>query len=152
MDGPVRISFLIVIATGAFAIAILSFTGAVWPYAEPEGAREHLAFANAATFVTFLCALLVFAGGALVSMTSTGGWHGNLTSALSSLVFLVGLVTAGIQVTEAMNAWFVEPARMSDGMIALLRSGMMVAIVWLAGSLGLAGWLAVKKGGTGQAD
>ena len=145
MDGPVRISFLIVIAAGALAAAVLSFTGAIWPYAEPEGAREHLAFANAATFVTFFCALLIFAGGALVSMTSTDSWHGNATNALSSLIFLAGMMTAGIQVSEAMNAWFEAPPRMGEGMIALVRGAAMVALGWFAVSLGLAGWLAAGK-------
>ena len=145
MDGPIRISFLAMIATGAFAIAILSFTGALWPYAEPDGAREHLAYANAVTFLTFLFELLVFAGGALVASVSNKDWHAGATNALSSLIFLVGLITAGLEVTQAMSAWFDGPRRMDDGMIIMLRTGFLTAFVWLAVSLGFAGWLALRK-------
>ena len=118
MDGPLRISFLSMIATGAFAIAILSFTGSVWPYADMPGAREHLAFANAATFVTFVSTLVVFASGAVLSTVSKRRWHSNVSNTLAGLLFLVGLIAGGIQITEAMNAWFDASPRMPGSMIA----------------------------------
>lgn len=143
MDGPVKFSFLMIVATGAFEIAILSFSGAVWPYADMGEARAHLAFANAAGFVTFICCLLIFAGGALVAGRAPG-WHARVTNALSGLVFLVGLLTAGIQVTEAMNEWFEASPRMPGFMISMTRIGMLLALLWLFGSAILAARYALK--------
>ncbi|HIG22214.1 hypothetical protein [Henriciella sp.] len=143
MDGPVKLSFAIIVATGAFAIAILSFSGSVWPYADVGNARAHLAFANAASFVTFICCLLIFAGGAIAAGRGPA-WHARVTNALSGLIFLVGLLTAGIQVTEAMNEWFEASPRMPGFMISMTRIGMLIALVWLLGSAILAARYALK--------
>lgn len=143
MDGPVKLSFLIVVATGAFAIAILSFSGSVWPYADVGDARAHLAFANAASFVTFVCCLLVFAGGAIAAARAPA-WHARASNMLSGGIFLTGLFLAGIQVTEAMNAWFEEAPRMPGFMISMTRIGILLALVWLLGSAILAARYALK--------
>lgn len=151
MDGPVKLSFVIIVATGAFAIAILSFTGSVWPYADVGDARAHLAFANAASFVTFVCCLLVFAGGAIAAGRGPS-WHARATNALSGLIFLVGLFTAGIQVTEAMNAWFEATPRMPGFMISMTRAGMLLALLWLLVSVGVVGSRVLRKRKAGAAD
>ena len=145
MDGPVRLSFLIVIASGAMAIAILSFTGAVWPYAPSDAARAPLAFANAATLVTFLSLLMIFAGGALVSAAASRAWHGALTNSLAALFFLIGLVVAGIQVSDGMNAWFETTPRMPDAMIVTVRTGILIGFAWLVLSLALASWSLLRR-------
>jgi len=143
MDGPVKLSFLIVVATGAFAIAILRLSGSVWPYADVGNARAHLAFANAASFVTFVCCLLVFAGGTIAS-ARVPAWHARATNVLSGLIFLTGLFLAGIQVTEAMNEWFDAAPRMPDFMISMTRIGLLLALAWLLGSAILAARYVLK--------
>lgn len=137
MDGPLKISFLALIGSGALGLAVLTFTGAMWPYAPTEDALHSLAFANAITFVVFLLALIIFASGAMVSAASGARWHMAITNTLAGLNFFVGLVLAGLQIAESMNAWFEVTPRMPEGLILATRTGLIVAILWLLISLGL---------------
>lgn len=145
MDGPLRLNFLAVIGSGALGLAVLAYTGAVWPYAPNEEALAPLAFANAITFVCFLLALLFLASGSIVASASGAAWHMTITNTLAGLNFIVGLVLAALQITEAMNAWFDVTPRMPDGLIMATRTGLLVAFVWLLISLGLWVWWRLKR-------
>lgn len=114
-------SYFAALAAGAAVVAILSFTGAVWPYAPDDAARAHLAFANACAFVTFISTGFLLCA---ISLLPRGGWlsHGTgIVNAMSLIVFLIGIVIASIQVTMAMNAWFPQPPRMSAELASTLR-------------------------------
>lgn len=146
MNGPARPGFLTLLASGGFAIAILSFTGAVWPYGDSGDAREHLAFANAVTFATFLSCLLIFSGGAVAGAARLpSSLFAKLTEILSALVFFTGLLTASLQVTEAMNAWFETSPVMPPGLITVVRILALTALAWLLASIGLVLWSAVRR-------
>ncbi|MCQ8185353.1 hypothetical protein [Parvularcula maris] len=107
-------------ASGALAIAVLSFTGAIWPYAPDDEGRAYLAFANAFAAITFFSCVLILIS-AVVAAAHRHRWRMQLFVALSAIVFLVGFVGTSFQLVEAMNTWFEQAPRMGPGSVTTVR-------------------------------
>lgn len=126
-------------AAGAFAVALLTFVGAVWPSAPGDEARAPLAFAVGIAGVGFLAEVMLLAAGFLSTGLKRSGFFLRVTNGLAAAVFLVTFVVAGIELNVAMNAWFETPPRMSASAIFFVRFCVLGSLLWLVISAAMVG-------------
>ncbi|MEM1379254.1 MAG: hypothetical protein AAGH41_01380 [Pseudomonadota bacterium] len=130
MSPRLQLAVAITAAAGAFAIAILTFTGATWPAAPGDEARAHLAFANAFAAMAFFGNALLL-GGAFIAGAARSNTLAALYTTLIASLFLLGFLGASVQLTLGMDTWFEESPRMGPGTVVFVR------ILTLIGFFGL---------------
>ena len=119
MKDSLQLLLLTTAAAGAFAIAVLTLTGALWPSA-PDDGRAHLAFAIAASGMGFLSMLFILAG-RLIADPAEGSRLIALLNGLAAVLFLVTYGTTSVQINLALNTWFEVEPRMGSGMLTVIR-------------------------------
>ncbi|NHK29110.1 hypothetical protein FF098_014400 [Parvularcula flava] len=128
-EDKLKPAFLATAASGATLLAVVSFSGALWPYSPNETAQAHLAFANAVAFIGFLAVTMIWCSGALLRKTALVDQITAIANLAAVLVFFICMIFASIQVTESMNAWFEAPPRMPPWLIRLTQIVMLVGLI-----------------------
>jgi len=134
-EESLRPVFLATAASGGSVLAILSYTGAVWPYSPNELAQAHLAFANAAAFVGFLAVSMIWCAALLLRRTAMAGGIAAIANVAAVVVFFLCMIVAAIQITESMNAWLAETPRMPPWLIRLTQWVMLAGLIPLVCAL-----------------
>ena len=128
-EDTLRPAFLATAASGGTLLAILSFTGALWPYSPNETALAHLAFANAVAFVGFLAISMIWCAGLLLGRTAAAGRIAAIVNVAAVLMFFICMFVASYQITDSMIAWFDETPRMPAWLIRLTQIVMLTGLV-----------------------